>query len=464
MSLRGHVKIRTRLTVTTGVVVGCVCVLVSASLLFFIHDRQSRFRGNLLQDAALRTVSLIVRSTQPQSLSGFYRVQVQVIDPNGSVIAATHRLAGKPRIATFQPPDSVFTYRHLCPPKGMSGCQMVLVYPLHLYHVPGTWLVYAAAPDVPWYVTPWFLLVLIGTGVALILLTMLMTWLNVSRALRPVAAISSEMRDITAKDLSHRVPVPKHQDEIGNLANTVNGTLDRLEQAVFRLTRFTSDASHDLRNPITAMRVEVEDVLMHPTGVDPMSLASRMLTGLERFEAIVEDLLELARLDSPVPVIMTGVDLGELAAAEVTGRAQHKRIVTITAEGVQVIGNRMKLTRLLANLIDNAERHAEATVTLAVYRESGKAVLTVTDDGEGIAPEYRDLVFQRFARLDASRKRDSSGTGLGLPIAREVAEQHGGSLVIENSPRGARFVLRLPLSDQEPPAALCQPAIAGSPT
>jgi signal transduction histidine kinase len=114
--------------------------------------------------------------------------------------------------------------------------------------------------------------------------------------------------------------------------------------------------------------------------------------------------------------------------------------------GVEVRGDDSSLTRLLTNLLDNAERHAESTVTVSLHCEAGAAVLEVADDGQGIAPAQRETVFRRFTRLEASRRRDTGGTGLGLPIARQIAETHGGTLSLRDSDRGARFALRLPLS------------------
>ncbi|MCW2942087.1 MAG: Signal transduction histidine kinaselike protein, partial [Actinomycetia bacterium] len=112
--------------------------------------------------------------------------------------------------------------------------------------------------------------------------------------------------------------------------------------------------------------------------------------------------------------------------------------------------DRMRITRLLVNLLDNAERHATSQITVTVRADGPTAILEVIDDGAGIAVEQREVVFDRFTRLDASRCRDAGGTGLGLAIAREIAEAHEGTLTIEDSERGARFVLRLPVCD--PPA------------
>jgi signal transduction histidine kinase len=113
-----------------------------------------------------------------------------------------------------------------------------------------------------------------------------------------------------------------------------------------------------------------------------------------------------------------------------------------------ITGDRLQLIRLLTNLVDNAEHHTATEVTVSLRRAGEGTVLEVTDDGPGIPPDQREAVFDRFTRLDTARNRDTGGTGLGLPIAREIAGQHGGTLTIEDSTQGARFVLRIP--DRDP--------------
>jgi signal transduction histidine kinase len=207
--------------------------------------------------------------------------------------------------------------------------------------------------------------------------------------------------------------------------------------------RFASDASHDLRSPITAMRAELEEALLASDEADWHETGGKLLTSLDRLQNIVTDLLTLAKLDAGAPARFEKLDLAEVVAGE-TGRPRSKKIVTTLQTGVIVTGDRLRLARLLTNLLDNAERHAENTVAVTLRRD-GAAVLEVRDDGAGIAPEQREVVFRRFARLDASRTRDAGGTGLGLPIAREIARNHGGTLTIEDSDTGARFVLRIPV-------------------
>jgi signal transduction histidine kinase len=192
------------------------------------------------------------------------------------------------------------------------------------------------------------------------------------------------------------------------------------------------------------MRAQVEEAMLHPEQADWPATATALMASLDRLQAIVTDLLTLTKLDTGAPSHDEPVNLGDLVAAE-TRRPGPKRIVTRVQRGVVVRGDRLRLARLVTNLLDNAERHAESQITVTVRRQSGQAVLEVLDDGAGIEPDQRERVFQRFARLDASRNIDAGGTGLGLTIARQIAESHGGTLTIEDSARGARFVLRMPL-------------------
>ncbi|MBN6050378.1 HAMP domain-containing histidine kinase [Nonomuraea sp. RK-328] len=251
-----------------------------------------------------------------------------------------------------------------------------------------------------------------------------MTWFSVSRALKPVAAIRTKMADITARDLHQRVPVPRSRDEIAALATTVNGTLDRLETAVGTHQRFVADAAHELRSPIATLRARLE---LAP----PSELTREALADVERLQALAGDLLMLARLDAGEPVRTTSLDLGQVAFEESvrSGPGAGPKVVVDIEPDVVVRGSRGHLSRLVTNLLDNARRHAETTVTVRVRPGDGVAMLEVLDDGPGIPPEHREAVFDRFTRLDEARARDDGGAGLGLPIARDIAGLHGGSLV-----------------------------------
>jgi signal transduction histidine kinase len=195
------------------------------------------------------------------------------------------------------------------------------------------------------------------------------------------------------------------------------------------------------------MRVQVEEGLMYPDDTNWPQTATTVLANMERLQAIVTDLLILARLDAYTSLTCTPTDLAQLVGAELDRRNFTVDLITDLREGAWTECDRLRISRLLTNLLDNAERHANSQITVIVRPDEPMAVLEVIDDGAGVDVESREVVFERFSRLDASRSRDSGGTGLGLAIARQIAEAHKGSLTIEDSERGARFVLRLPHSN-----------------
>lgn len=289
------------------------------------------------------------------------------------------------------------------------------------------------------------LLLTVGTGAVL--------WYGVGRALRPVRNISSEMEHISASDLHRRLPVPDSDDEIAELARTANESLERLEASVTRQRRFVSDASHELRSPITGMRTKLEVELSDP---EPDARArERLLTGLlsdtERLENIVSDLLELARVETGAPAARKRVDLTELVATEFSDHRRYPGLRTHTSEPVYVEVNRLRVVRVLTNLVTNAERHSQSRIDLYIGHEDGSAVVEVHDDGSGVSEQDRERIFERFARLAESKERDPGGSGLGLPISREIVQVHGGTLTAGHSDLlgGALFTVRLPLAPPE---------------
>jgi hypothetical protein len=211
--------------------------------------------------------------------------------------------------------------------------------------------------------------------------------------------------------------------------------------------QLASTTSHELRNPIAALRVQLEEALLYPDHVNPRDTIQRALSTTDRLEAIVEDLLLLARLRGAEPAPYEPIDLGALVTQEVGTPSPTMPVHAQVTGDVWVHGSRTQLIRLVSNLVSNARRHAETGVTVSVTSADGQAVVEVTDDGAGIEPADRERVFERFVRLEDGRRRDAAGSGLGLAISRDIAHAHGGILRIEDSPRGARFVLRLPLME-----------------
>ncbi|MET9472777.1 HAMP domain-containing sensor histidine kinase [Streptomyces sp. NPDC002922] len=285
---------------------------------------------------------------------------------------------------------------------------------------------------------------LIGLPVMLLIVAAV-TWLTTRRALRPVEGIRAEMAAITAsEDLSRRVPEPDSRDEIARLARTTNETLTALEASVDRQRRFVADASHELRSPIASLRTQLEVGVAHPDLLD----VPGAVTDTVRLQALAADLLLLARLDAGERPGNTRLDMGALVHEEVSQRAGDRIPVTVSvppSEPLEVTGSRGQLARIVGNLLDNAERHAESSVAVSVRTERGSVVVAVSDDGAGVPEPERERIFERFVRLDDARSRDEGGAGLGLAIARDVARRHEGTLTVTRSPEGgARFELRLP--------------------
>ncbi len=446
MIARFRGSVRGRLTLFASITIAALCLVVNTFVLVAVRQTAEEYRANEVVTAALRVVHLIKRGTLPSTIAPEPGGAIQVINSAGQVVSASPNLKGQPRISHTTPSADNSGNTQVECDLATYPADCMIVSTFRVYEPDGDWYVYTVGPIVPWYVHPAVLAFLIGISIALVMFVAFGTWKVVANTLAPVDAIRAKLADITANDLGQRVPVPATHDEIHALAMTANQTLDRLQDAVEQQRRFASDASHDLRSPITAMRAQVEEALLYPDSANWPRTAEAIVGSLDRLQAIVTDLLTLAKLDAGAAGAKEAVDLADLVVAE-TVRTRVRKIVTSLDPDVVVTGDRLRLSRLLVNLIDNAERHAERTITITVRRQDGRAVLEVVDDGAGIAPEQREVVFRRFTRLDASRNRDAGGTGLGLPIAREIAVSHHGTLSIEDSDRGARFVLSLPLRE-----------------
>jgi len=285
-------------------------------------------------------------------------------------------------------------------------------------------------------------------GVPLVLLLVgIVTWWMTGRALRPVEDIREEVEHISARELERRVPDVPGDDEIARLAATMNRMLDRLQGSVERQRRFVSDASHELRSPVAAIRQHAEVAETHPTAIRSEELAGDVLAETDRLQALVEDLLLLARLDEGAALTAAEVDLDDLALVE-AARLRSLSTLEVDATGVgagRVRGNRAALDRMVRNLSENAAGHARTRLAFGVHQSDGQVVLTVDDDGPGIAVVDRERVLERFVRLDESRGRGTGGSGLGLAIVREVARSHGGNAVLgDSSLGGLRAEVRLP--------------------
>lgn len=290
----------------------------------------------------------------------------------------------------------------------------------------------------------------LGLGLpAAVLFVAAVAWWAAGRALRPVERMRDELARITATDMSSRVPQPRTGDEIARLAATMNETLDRLADAAVRQRRFVADAAHELRSPLAGLRNIAEVAATHGGTVDPQVLR----TGTERLQRLTDDLLLLARLERTASVRGKSVDIAAIAE-ELVGERRYRvppdeRFVVVADGPALVIGREEELGRMVQNLLDNASRYACHHINVTVTEPEPDLVrVEVHDDGPGIAEADRERVFERFARVDEARDRCHGGAGLGLAIARDIAERCGGRLYAADATCGARLVAELPKSPQ----------------
>jgi signal transduction histidine kinase len=285
---------------------------------------------------------------------------------------------------------------------------------------------------------------------AVVALVAAVAWVLVGRALGPVDAMRAEVDEITASTMHRRVPEPATSDEIGRLARTMNAMLSRLDKAATRQRQFVSDASHELRSPVAAIRTSLEVARRTADRADWPAVADTALAEESRLEALLDDLLLLAAQDEngATAVNPESVNLTALATTE----ARRPRRVPVDVvhwpaddPPVEVAGVEDQLAHAVSNLVDNAARYAASTVRITLSSYEDTARIIVDDDGPGIPPADRERVFERFTRLDDSRARSQGGSGLGLAVVRAIVSRHNGKIRLEDSPvGGARFVVELP--------------------
>ena len=218
---------------------------------------------------------------------------------------------------------------------------------------------------------------------------------------------------------------------------------DAARAALRRQEQVVADTSHDLRRPLTGLQTRLQVALTDPQA-DSRQVLHAALQDAERLGDIVSDLLELARLEGKAPFPTEPVDLSALVDAELARSGLACATTVDITAGIVVEGSAVRLARLLSNLLTNADRHATSLIHIKVYGRGEEAFVEVIDDGPGIPAGEREAVFQRFYRRADARRSDPEGTGLGLPIARQIARAHHGDLYVADHPSGTRMVLHLP--------------------
>ena len=434
----------------------------------FVSILRNRLTDAVDQTAINRVNDVVALQNIPSSLSfpGDTDTFIQVVSPTGTVVSRTENAEDMPAVSLEKatPQMHVFTVTRL----GNGSSEPFRVATISATISDQPVFVFAGESLKPTNstISAVTLDLLIGLPF-LVALVGLIAWRTTKRALRPVHQITAEVSEIGESDLSRRVPAAAIDDEIGELATTMNAMLARVEQAMTRQRRFVADASHELRSPLTSLRTQIEVASTDPAGVTMRDAEPDLLAELDRLDHLVRDLLGMARVDARAtvnePFDLT-VAIAKAIAQRRSSSVAHR--VDLPAKPVMVMGVADHLTRAVGNLVDNADRHALSRVDVHLRTEGQEAVVEVIDDGKGIPGDKRDYVFERFTRLDDARTADDGGSGLGLAIVRDIVTMHGGSIAVldgvDPPMSGARMVIRLPLESTasvsaDPPA---RPAVA----
>ena len=304
--------------------------------------------------------------------------------------------------------------------------------------------------------------VLIVLGPIVLLFSTIGGWFLARASLHPVDEIARTAQDITASNLSRRLPVPNTDDEIRRLSDTLNDMITRLESSFDRIRQFTADASHELRTPLTILTGELELALRSRKRPDDyQEILSSALQEVLRLSRVVESLLLLSRADmgqfalQVEKVNLTEV-LADLAdAASILGDSKNIHINFRSHEEIFVLGDHAKLYQMFLNLVDNAVKYTPegGLISITLHSDANFAEVRVRDTGIGISPENQKKIFDRFYRVDKARSREMGGAGLGLSIVLWIVEYHHGFISVESEPgQGSTFVVRLPLYVASVPA------------
>lgn len=436
-------SIRARTTVLAIVLVGVALIVGAVALVTVMRGALTE---SVLADARLRAADVAAElrgGTAPSELTlpSSDDLLIQVLDAHGRVLAAGAEAPGTALAADLDPggmatitvagDDDPFMIISASARGPLGARTVVVAHALDLVEESTEVATTLLATGLP------ILLILVGV----------VAWMLVGRSLAPVEAIRREVEEISGTQLHRRVPAPPGTDEIARLSVTMNEMLARLERASHRQRQLVADTSHELRSPIASIRQHAEVAAAYPERTNASELARTVLAESLRLARLVDDLLFLARADErTLELKHRPLDLDDLAfeAARALRREGAVAVDTTGVSGGRVRGDADGLRRVVANLAENAARHARSRVALSVLEEGGAVLLRVDDDGPGIAPADRGRVFERFVRLDAARARDAGGSGLGLAIVAELVAAHGGTVVVSDSPLGgSRIEVRL---------------------
>jgi two-component system, OmpR family, sensor kinase len=473
------VPIRWRLTIFNALVIGGILLALGCALFFLLRETLLSSVEDTARTRALAAAKEIDSGEGLDEENGRLELDdglkyglthdgvfIIVRDGRGSIITKTVKLPNngdeqaalwRRVLETGKPARGTFTFREEDP-------AYVYAVPVSPPEQPAR-IVEAGKPYEPTQQNvEQMAIVLASVVTAAFLLSVVGAYLLARKALSPVSAVVTAAHRIRAGDLSKRLPVPHSKDEIGDLAATINGmlshletTLARLEETLDRQRRFVADASHELRTPLTSIHSYaqmLEEWALRDPQIGPESVAA-IKRESERMNGLVENLLELARGDEGMKLHLEDNNLTEVVeeAAESARAAVNGKVLIehpTPKQGVQRVSavfDRERLRQALSILLDNAVKYTPegGRVTMRIVEEDGSVGVEVADTGIGIPEDQIPHVFERFYR--AEEARSTEGLGLGLSIARQIAEDHKGSIEVRSKPReGSTFIIRIPRS------------------
>ncbi|MGU3437665.1 ATP-binding protein [Actinomycetes bacterium M1A6_2h] len=444
---RSRWTIRLRSAVVAAGVVALSLVIGGSALVWFVVTSTTATVDTAAENR-LHDITTALGTTPPDRIDPFLLatdqnvVLVQIVDASGTVVRAS---TGAPDVALIR-------YRDDDAPRGdgrrPDRQPRAVSISADVPTSAGTFTVVVGASngDQNGLISKVVALLAVLAPIITVIAGVMTYWL-VGRSLRSMERMRIRVSEITSADLGERIPVSENKDEISSLADTLNGMLERIETGQIAQRRFVSDASHELRSPLATIAGALELGREAPETLDADLLDHTLLPEMDRVRTLVEDLLVLARADeNGVPLSRNDVDLDDVAQHEVDMlRSRTTHDVNAHLTPTRVHGDVGALTRVLRNLTDNADRHANSRIDVVVRHDETAAYAEVSDDGPGIAEEDRVRVFDRFVRLDEHRSRAKGGAGLGLAIANEIVVAHGGDVTVHDRDGGGTLVsVRLP--------------------
>lgn len=449
-------SIRLRLTLWYGAVLSITLVVFSVAVsLLMRHHLLAQADAGLAEELT-ELADEVVHAASPDQLGPRYSqhegYELQITDGQGRVLFRSERLGSESLPADHAPPGLAGTRFSTA---ALPALGPVRIASRSLPTKAGPLLLQAATPLDPFHrASRELTAALLLTGAVAAAASVGIGYLLARKALAPVDRMVAAAAEITSTRLDRRLEVPPASDELARLARTLNDMIERLERSFARIKRFTADAAHELRTPLSVIRSSAELALRRPRDPDKDRRAlEELLEESDRLARIVAQLLDLCREERGIVAAnRTSVRLDELVhdVADLMQVAAEEKGIALSVEDFppcRVPGDEDQLRQLLINLLDNALKYTPSSGSVVVRGDvaEGLAHVQVIDTGCGIAGEHLPHIFERFYRADPARGRDTEGTGLGLSICRSIAEAHGGRITLESEPgRGTRVDFSLP--------------------